>query len=197
MQAPVVVVVVVVALLDLGSSGASQDTYTTSHPEGEPGRRLCGWRLANKLNRVCKGVYNNPRSTNNYLYYRGRRVDERRTPEQPANELLDVLPDELVDMRGPRLRLPQPTVPGPPYVSRGPAYVSRDPAYVSRGPPYVSRGPHPPPPPGEQDSGAQRAFLTLKEAAQMLKTQPRHKRGLSAECCQKVCTVSELVGYCY
>nr|XP_053657233.1 LOW QUALITY PROTEIN: insulin-like [Cherax quadricarinatus] len=48
-----------------------------------------------------------------------------------------------------------------------------------------------------EDSKDHLPFLTKMEALQMLRNRPRPKRGLSAECCQKVCSVLELVGYCY
>lgn len=71
----VMVVFTVAAVMHLGRTrGSVQDKFRTDEAlEGEPKRRLCGWRLANKLNRVCKGVYNKPDADSNLLFYRGRR----------------------------------------------------------------------------------------------------------------------------
>ncbi|KAK7076852.1 hypothetical protein SK128_005562 [Halocaridina rubra] len=45
--------------------------------EAKPLRRLCGWRLANKLYQVCKGIYNKPASTANELFYRSLRDQQQ------------------------------------------------------------------------------------------------------------------------
>lgn len=59
--------------------------------------------------------------------------------------------------------------------------------------------PHPAHRPVEQSlsEGQRLPFLTGAEASRVIGGSPRVKRGLSAECCRKACSVSELAGYCY
>ncbi|XP_042229211.1 uncharacterized protein LOC121871134 [Homarus americanus] len=185
----VVIAVVVVVVLELGSSRASRRTYPTS--EEEPRRRLCGWRLANKLNLVCKGVYNNPGSTGNYLFYRSRR-DGESEPGLPPEKYLDLLadPEEERGLRHHYLTSSQQAsedTPSEENEAPGSFFGSLSPQDL----------PHQSAVQEDEASSVHFPFLTEEEASQMVRVRPRSKRGLSAECCRKVCTVSELVGYCY
>ncbi|XP_068218460.1 LIRP-like [Palaemon carinicauda] len=139
--------------------------------EEKPMIRLCGWRLANKLNQVCKGIYNKPSVTNNDLFYRSMRGESfspvfssgRRVPLEISNDnfkyLLPTAEDYNYYLEG-----------------RGNDGISPE-GYVSK---EKERFP----------------FLSRKEASQMFLSHPRSKRGLSAECCRKACRISELMGYC-
>ncbi|XP_063602522.1 LIRP-like [Penaeus indicus] len=146
----------------------------------EPQRRLCGWKLANKLNSVCKGVYNKPGPMSNSLYYRHRRGKTR--PQAggfaaslpQARESLSYPPNP--ESYPPNLKPGQDPRTRPSATDAFDLIILRN-ALLSSGVPFP--------------------FLTEAEASQVLKEAPRRKRGLSAECCRKACSVSELVDYCY
>ncbi|XP_050701282.1 LIRP-like isoform X2 [Eriocheir sinensis] len=132
----------------------------------EAERRLCGWKLANELNRVCKGVYNKPTVSTNALFYRRERGEGSVDFEDPV----DVWPLMMeLDF--------SPWTPAPPDV--------------------VRRGVLPGPPVVAASENQRLPFLSGPQASQVVGRSRRVKRGLSAECCRKACTVSELAGYCY
>ncbi|KAK8738033.1 hypothetical protein OTU49_004362, partial [Cherax quadricarinatus] len=178
----IVLVVGVVVWLVLGSTGSHPSNYPNSELELEPRRRLCGWRLANKLNSVCKGVYNKPQYADNLLYYRGRRVGGKTGLQQQPEALKELFSDDVIVMasRGHSTSTP----PVLPIVSTDTAeqdnreledllnmQLSQDPSQSA------SRE--------NEDSKTHLPFLTKMEALQMVRNRPRPKRGLSAECCQK------------
>ncbi|XP_071528842.1 uncharacterized protein [Panulirus ornatus] len=193
----VALVVVAAVVAKLGSGRDSQSSFPVSEAEEEPQRRLCGWRLANKLNKVCKGIYNKPGSTRNlYYYYRDRRAGGGSEPVPPPDEslaapaaakvlryrplsprdLLQPYTSDVIDSWDDEVR------------SSGAIFKPRVPQELLRQSTQYQDG--------GSESG-QLPFLTEMEASQVVRTRQPSKRGLSAECCRKVCTVSELVGYCY
>nr|XP_027231326.1 protein enabled homolog [Penaeus vannamei] len=199
-----IAIAVFLALVCLQSGCSWMTDLDTSR---EPQRRLCGWKLANKLNSVCKGVYNKPGPMSNSLYYRHRRAKTR----PRIGDFSASLPRTTDSRQSPRGDAglwdlsyppnPPPSPPTPPTTSPSPLTA-----------PTPSSSPPQPraPPPSATDafdqlllhnallsSGVPFPFLTEAEASQMLKEAPRRKRGLSAECCRKACSVSELVDYCY
>ncbi|XP_064089882.1 LIRP-like [Macrobrachium nipponense] len=154
-------------------SGSSSSSSDLGEEEGKPLRRLCGWRLANKLNQVCKGIYNKPTVTNNDLFYRSMRGGG-----PLYYEFRPKTPEVSDDFR---------------Y-----HFPKTDDSYYYY---YYSGGRETDdgglPPGGYALEGQERSpFLSKQEASQMFKAHPRSKRGLSAECCRKACRVSELMGYC-
>ncbi|XP_069973312.1 uncharacterized protein [Penaeus vannamei] len=211
-----IAIAVFLALVCLQSGCSWMTDLDTSR---EPQRRLCGWKLANKLNSVCKGVYNKPGPMSNSLYYRHRRAKTR----PRIGEFSASLPRTTDSRQSPRGDAglwdlsypPNPSSfsPNPPNHESfppnrpNPQFFPRNPASY---PPSPSPGRDPRPRPSATDafdqlllhnallsSGVPFPFLTEAEASQMLKEAPRRKRGLSAECCRKACSVSELVDYCY
>ncbi|XP_047502668.1 uncharacterized protein LOC125048157 [Penaeus chinensis] len=165
----------------------------------EPQRRLCGWKLANKLNSVCKGVYNKPGPMSNSLYYRHRRGKTRPRVGGFAASLPQA-----------RESFPFPPEAYPPNLEAYPPNLEAYPPNPEAYPPSTPPGQDPRTRPSATDafdrillhnallsSGVPFPFLTEAEASQVLQEAPRRKRGLSAECCRKACSVSELVDYCY
>ncbi|XP_063881640.1 LIRP-like [Scylla paramamosain] len=159
-----VFLLLVVTAMQRGRTRGSPRTLPVGGLVREGERRLCGWRLANELNRVCKGVYNMPTVSSNALFYLkgrgGKRVDlwpvgrELQFPSWTQAPVDDLRAGQLSE---PRL-LHRPV----------------------------------------SSSEYQRLpLLTGAEASQVVGGSPRVKRGLSAECCRKACSVSELAGYCY
>ncbi|XP_045115195.1 LOW QUALITY PROTEIN: LIRP-like [Portunus trituberculatus] len=163
----VVLLLVVVTAMQTGRVRGSPRTLPEGGLVKQGERRLCGWRLANELNRVCKGVYNVPTVSTNALFYLkgrgGKRVD-------------------LWPVGGREQQFPSRT--------HAPADDLRA-SHLSE--PHLFQRPADRPP-----VSASGCLLTGAEASQVVVGRsPRVKRGLSAECCRKACSVSELAGYCY
>nr|BDA99486.1 insulin-like peptide 2 [Penaeus japonicus] len=196
------IAVAVLLLLVCLQSGCSW--MTDLDAPKEPQRRLCGWKLANKLNSVCKGVYNKPGPMSNSLYYRHRRGKTRPVSQDltaPRSQtrvpfLLDPYSAGLKDDLSqaglkddiPREGLNDDLLRAGPSTHRGQPQqeASRTDAFDQ----ILLRN-------AFLSSGVPFPFLTEVEAAQVFREAPRRKRGLSAECCRKACSVSELVDYCY
>ena len=69
-------------VITAGRTLGSPKTLPEGEAVSEGERRLCGWKLANELNRVCKGVYNKPTASTNALFYlkeRGQFASQRIT----------------------------------------------------------------------------------------------------------------------
>ncbi|XP_066974190.1 LIRP-like [Macrobrachium rosenbergii] len=156
------------------SSSLAQVSSSDLGEEEKPLRRLCGWRLANKLNQVCKGIYNKPTVTNNDLFYRSVRG---------GGSLYDFGPQTPEISRDDDFRYHFPMTDDSYYYYYYYHSGGRESDVLPSGG-YALEGKESPP------------FLSKQEASQMFKAHPRSKRGLSAECCRKACRVSELMGYC-
>ncbi|XP_037772363.1 LIRP-like [Penaeus monodon] len=170
--------IAIAILLALVCAHSGWSWMTDLDANREPQRRLCGWKLANKLNSVCKGVYNKPGPMSNSLYYRHRRGKTR----PYVGGFTASLPQAREALPYPPNPEPSPPSPGQDPRTRPSPTDAFDQAILRN---------------ALLSSGVPFPFLTEAQASQVLREAPRRKRGLSAECCRKACSVSELVDYCY